>query len=476
MPGNKYDVLIIGSGPAGLVAAKVARGLGKRVLMIEKDKIGGQCTWTGCVPTKTIIAFAHRVAQQKKLKAIGMPIESVPNATCVLDHMRKIVQRVYATHTPEMLQKQGIEILQGAASFVDAHTVCIGDQLIRAEKIIIGTGSVSYVPNIPGLKDVPYLTNETFFDLPALPSSIIVLGAGPMGIEFANALHELGVRVTVVEAGSRILMREDAELSAELVEMMHAQGIEIHLDARAEGVVREDDQIKVRVRSRDAAFEVSAEALLVAIGRKPCIDNLNLAKAGIAFDAQGIKVGGTLRTTAKHIYAAGDCAGPYRFSHMAEYQASLATQNACLPFYKRKVAYQQIWVTFCTLEFAHLGMTEEEARATCGDSIIVLKKRYATLDRAITDDNTSGMMKIILNKKGYILGAHILGERAGELIHELAVIKQKGIRFDAVYAVVHAYPTYSELIWQLSKLYYVQRIRENVFVRLFGAIRNMIGR
>lgn len=328
---KKYDVLLIGSGPAGLVAAKVARGMGKQVLLVEKDKIGGQCTWTGCVPTKTMIAFAHRVAQQKKLVAIGMPVNAVPDAVCVLDHVRRTVQKVYRTHTPEMLASQGIDVVKGAAIFVDAHTVRIGEQLIHADKVIIGTGSVSFIPDIPGLKDVSYLTNENFFELSQLPSSIIVLGGGPMGIEFANALYELGVKVTVVEAGDRILSREDAELSADLLAMMRKQGIEMHVGTRAISVAQNNGQIDLRLRAGDREFVVTAAALLVAIGRKPNVEGLGLEKAGVAYNAQGISVDDTLRTTAKNMYAAGDCVGPYRFSHMAEYQASLAVQNACIP-------------------------------------------------------------------------------------------------------------------------------------------------
>jgi pyruvate/2-oxoglutarate dehydrogenase complex dihydrolipoamide dehydrogenase (E3) component len=476
MSGKKYGVLVIGGGPAGLVAAKVAHGLGKRTLLVEKDKLGGQCTWSGCVPTKTMIAFAHRVAQQKKLAAIGMPVEALPNPTCVLDHVRKTIQKIYTSHTPEALDGQGIDVLKGQAVFVDAHTVRVGDRLIHAEKIIIGTGSVSFIPDIPGLKEVPYLTNENFFDLPALPQSIIVLGGGPMGIEFANALHELGVRVILVETGARILSREDAELSAQLLSIMRKQGIDMHISTHAVSVARKDGQIELRVQSDNKKFFVSAEMLLVAIGRMPCIEGLELEKAGVKYSLQGIETDATLCTTTRNIYAAGDCVGPYRFSHTAEYQSSLAAQNACLPFFKRSVAYQRIWVTFCTLEFAHLGMTEEEARAACGDAVLIMKKKYATLDRAITDDNTEGMVKVILNKKGYILGVHILGERAGELIHELAVAKKSGIRFDKIYSIVHAYPTYSELIWQLSKQYYVQRIQEYPLVRLLNWLRAKFGR
>lgn len=466
-----YDLIIIGGGAAGLVAAKLARGLGKTVAIIEQAKLGGECTWNGCVPSKTLITIAAQIAATKKAAPFyAHPNNSAVNSTKIMAHIRAKRNEIYQTHTPEMLATFGIDVHFGHPTFIDSTSIQVDNKLFNATKFIIATGSRPFVPPIPGLETVPYLTNTSIFDLPALPKSMMILGGGPIGIEIACALNKLGVQVTIINKSPTILPKEDYELSNMLSNYLEADGIILRNSSETTSVQKLNGitcTLKTENITENDLPYVDAESLLIAAGRKPNIEHLNLEKLGVATTPQGITVNTKMQTTVPNIYACGDVVGPYQFSHMAEYQATIATQNAFIPLFKKQVNYNNvIWVTFSDPELATAGITEAQARAIHGNSIKIYSKKYASLDRAKIDEAERGMCKIICDKHGYILGAHILGARAGELIHEIQLGKYYNLRIWDFYKPIHAYPTYSELIWHIAKQAYVQKIQDNFFVKL----------
>jgi pyruvate/2-oxoglutarate dehydrogenase complex dihydrolipoamide dehydrogenase (E3) component len=471
-----WDVIVIGGGAAGLVASKFAAGAGKRVAIIEKYDLGGECTLRGCVPSKTLIRAAKVLHQASIMKRVGIDVEqkAVISLSPVMDHVRSVVARVYAGHGPGVLERQGVKVIMGEPHFRDRHRVEINGTTITAGAFIIATGSSPSVPPLPGIDRVPFHTNSTLFDIAAIPASMIILGGGPIGIEMAQAFHYLGTRVTVVEMEEQILAREDKELRDLLAGRLVSQGISLRTGERATELAYKEGEIKVMLQNQTGAqAAVEAEVLLVAVGRKANVQGLDLEAAGVEYSAKGIKTDRRLRTTANNIYACGDVVGPFQFSHMAEYQARIAARNALLPV-KTSADYDHyIWCTFSDPELAHAGLTEEEARKTHGNGIRIYKWRYGDIDRGKTESEDFGMSKIICDKSYRILGAHILGERAGELIHEAQIMKTLGVPFYKLDSIIHVYPAFSDIIRQPAKIARIERLRNNVFIKV---IRRLTGR
>jgi len=464
-----YDLIVIGGGPVGLVASKFALGIGKKVAIVEKNKLGGECTLTGCVPSKALIKAAEAAHTTKHLNKYGISSKqdiSLDTAH-VMNHVRSIVDQIYQTHTPKILETSGIDVIIGPARFKNNHEIMIDDKTISGNKIIIGTGSQPFIPPIEGIDTVAFLTNETLFDLETIPTSMIILGGGPIGLEMASAFNRLGCSVTLIEMNENILPREEHELSHILCETLIHEGVKILTSTKAVKVSSQSGVTISCIDSGNKPFDITGEKLLVATGRKPNTESLDLEKAEVRFNKRGIIVNNKLQTSQKNIYACGDVVGPYNFSHMAEYQAVAAARNALVPFFKKHINYDNVcWVTFTDPELASAGLTEKQAREKYGDSIRVYKKTYDSIDRARTDMQTIGLGKFICDKKGRILGAHILGPRAGELIHEIQLGKYYKIKFTDFYSVIHAYPTYSDIVWHAAKKAYVDRVKNNFFVRL----------
>jgi len=464
----EHDLLVIGGGAGGLTASKMAHGLGKRVALLEKtDRLGGECTWTGCIPSKALIKTAQVAYHAKQLDRYGLRSyqEISLDTSNVMPYARSIIQDDYQSYTPEKIRTLGIDVLFGNAKFLDTHQLQLDGRIITFNKAIITTGSHPFVPPIEGLDSVPYLTNENLFDLERLPKSMMILGGGAIGAEMASALNRLGVAVTMIEMNDRILSKEDPELVAMLTDTMLKEGVMIKTSMQAIKVEKNGDG--VRVIAKDGSGKqhaLHAEKLLVAVGRRPNIEGLGLEAIGVQTDKRGIVVNSMLQTTVKNIYAAGDVVGPYQFSHMAWYQAVVATRNAIVPFFKQTVNYTDvIWATFTAPELASAGLTEEQAREKYGDTITVYRKPYAEIDRAVTDRTKNGLAKFICDKKGYLIGIHILGARAGDIIHEAQVIKAFKKRFDSIHSVIHAYPTYAELTWHAAKAAYIERLENSFF-------------
>lgn len=439
---KKFDIIVIGGGAAGLVAAVAAGAFGAKTALIEKEKLGGECSWTGCIPSKTLLAaaeLAHKLRQSPWLDSgLSKGNKNLP-ANGAMEHVRStVLSAAKASKATALLKRYAVEVIIGSPVFVNKNTIHLEQEKYSARHYIICSGSSPAIPDIEGLEP-GYLTNQNIWDLPRVPKSLAIIGGGPIGVEMAQAFNRLGTRVELIQSRDRLLPRDDHELALELGRLLSAEGINIHFNRRVKEVKRTATGWRIRgVLENDKPLE--ADELLLASGRKANLEGLNLKAAGVNFSAGGIRVNDYMRTSVRNIWAAGDCTGRYQFSHIAEIEAKAAVMNALFPL-KRKVNYQGIpWATFTDPELAHLGLTEEEC---LGKSLKhkIYRQPFSGDDRAITEGSTDGMVKIIATPSGKIIGAHILGPRAGELINELVLARYKRIGLFELGQSVHVYPT-----------------------------------
>ena len=444
MPAREFDLVIVGAGSGGLTAAAFAAQLGARVALVEKNRIGGDCTWTGCVPSKALLKaakVAHEIRTSSRFGISANP-PAVEMAN-VRAYLRQAIEQVYQFESPEELQKRGIEVIQGAGCFIDAQTICVGEQLVRGRAFLLTTGARARIPSIEGLRDVPFLTYEQIFDNDRLPRSMIVIGGGPIGMEMAQAYQRLGAEVSVV--ADRLLPKDEPEAREVMRRVFEREGIRF-VWGRAKSVCKQNDEIVV---TTDGG-EVRGDLLLIACGRQPAVADLDLEKAGVAYSEKGIPVDARLRTNVKHIYAAGDVTGGYQFTHFAGWQAFQATRNALLPGSSSGLTDLVPWVTFTDPEVAHVGLTEEQARSRFGESVTVYRWEMTHTDRAICEDDRDGFIKLITKKDGSLLGATVVNARAGESITELIMAIKHGLKVSDLAGAIHAYPTYSTPVQQLT--------------------------
>lgn len=466
-----YDVVVIGAGIAGLAASVTANGLGKKVALVEKRRFGGNCSSFTCLPSKTLIrsGHVHRLIDQMERYGLSAPAEIAIGTDGVMPRIREVVQRAYEKDTPQTFEDIGIHAIEGEASFVDAHRITLNGHSISAHKFIIAAGTRPLVPPIPGLDDIEYLTNETVFQLDRLPKSLIVLGGGIDGLEFASAFGGLGIEVTIVEMASQLLGASDRELANLLLDRLQQEGTRILNGTKAVGFSRDGDYKVLTIERSDGTMgEVRAEAVLLTIGRKAELEGLSLDKAGIKYTPRGIVTNGKLQTSVSHIYACGDIVGPYQLASMAEYQGIIAATNALLPR-KEKVNYaNSVFVIFTEPTLGHVGLTEQQARQMYGDNIRVYRFDYAQVRRAFVDATEAGLAKFICDKRGKLLGAHILGEGAAEVIHEAQLLKASGKPLHWVHSVTHAYPTYAQaLMGRAGQLAYLDHMSGSFLVKEF---------
>lgn len=450
MGGKEYDVAVIGGGAGGLFAASGANAVGARTCIIEKKRLGGDCTWFGCVPSKAIVKSAQAAHKMKTLGEFGLGLrgDAALDTGAVMAHVRDVVGEISTHHPPELFEKRGIKIIIGAPKFLDAATVEVGGDRITARRFIICTGSHPAVPPIEGLGEIDYLTNENIFDLETPPASLIVLGGGPIGVELSQALNRLGTTIYLVEMRDRILPREDPELAGILEKRLAGEGINLLTGNKAVRFRERDGKVHLAVENGEGSTRaISADRVLVAVGRSPSLDGLSLESAGVEYTKKGISLNSYLQTTNRNIFACGDVASPYQFSHMAAYQAQICVRNALFrrPVWQ-KANYSNVpWATFTDPELAHLGMTEEEARRA-GGKIRVYTNGYGGSDRAVTDRETEGLLKVITDRKGRILGAHIVGAHASEIIQGFLIAKSLRIPLSRLASPIFIYPTLSELV------------------------------
>lgn len=442
---NNYDFVIIGAGAAGLIAARFAVRLGARVLLAERDRIGGDCTWTGCVPSKSLIRVAKAAHEIRSAERFGLQAASCTvDMSRVREYVQRKVQEIYEPTSPEALGREGIDVALGPAAFENARTLRIGERSVVGRRFLVCTGATPVMPAIAGLEKTPHCTYHNIFDLFHLPASLTIVGGGPLGMELAQAFQRLGSQVTIL--ASRLLPHDDPDAARILQRVFEREGVQ-WLRGRAIEVRQKSLGIVV---SSDAGGEAHAETILVAAGRRPNVEGLGLDRAGVAHSARGISVDDRLRTNVPHIYAAGDVLGGEQFSHVAGWQAFEATRNALLPGSSSGRVNPMAWVTFTDPEVAQVGLTEKAAREQLGETITVTKWDIARVDRAKCDDDEDGFIKLVSNRRGVLIGATIVASRAGEMSGELSLAIAKGLSVGDVATAVHAYPTYATALQQMA--------------------------
>ncbi len=453
-----YDLIVIGGGSAGLVAAGGAATLGARVALIEKNALGGDCLYTGCVPSKTLIKsakFAHQARDAEKYgfqelepKFLGDSFASITN------RVQSVIEVIERHDAPEVFEKMGVEVVFGTPRFLSKNQVEVAvkgsdeKRVIKAKRFCISTGSRPFAPPIEGLREAGFITNEEIFHLQELPKRLIVFGAGAIGMELGQSFARFGSKVTIVEMGERILSKEDEEVSALMEKILKTENLEILTRTKAVKVHKNENGEKVvTVEADSKTFEIEADEILAAVGRLPNLDGLNLEKAGVEYDKKRIKTDDYLQTSNKNIFAAGDVTAHFQFTHTADYEAQIVIQNAFVPFpFKKKTDFRVVpWATFTEPEIGRVGMTETEAREKFGGDVKIYKVSFTENDRAQTESSTTGFAKIV-TRKGKIVGATLVGEHAGELIHEFVWAMKENLKVSELNKIIRVYPTLAKIV------------------------------
>ncbi len=450
----KTDICIIGAGSGGLAVAAGAAQIGADTVLIEKGLMGGDCLNYGCVPSKALLAAAHTAQSWRDAGAFGMRNSGEPEIdfAAVNDHVRGVIGAIAPHDSVERFEGLGVRVIQAAARFTGPTSVEAGGLRIDARRIVVATGSSALVPPVPGLDAVPFLTNETIFDLRDRPEHLIIMGGGPIGMEMAQAHRRLGCRVTVVEM-FKALGRDDPDLAAIVLGRVRDEGVEILEETKVVSVATDDRGVAVTVERDGETRQVTGSHLLVAAGRRANVDGLGLEAAGIAYSPKGIDVDRRLRTSNRKVFAIGDVAGGYQFTHVAGYHAGIVIRNALFRL-PAKTDYRAVpWVTYTDPELAQVGKTEAEAKGE-DSSAKVVSWSFAGNDRAQAERRTEGLAKVITDRRGVVIGASIAGLHAGELLQPWILAIQRRLKIGAMAGIIAPYPTLGEVNKRLAGEYY----------------------
>lgn len=470
----EYDLVVIGGGSAGLLAAGVAAALKAKVALIERDRLGGDCLWYGCVPSKSLI-HASRVAYEVKHASrfgIYCKYPEIDFAKAI-GHVQGVISTIQPHDSPERFEKLGVEVIFGNGKFIDRKTFEVNNRQLKARAFMISTGSRPAKLPISGLEEAGYITNEEVFSITERPDSLAIIGGGPIGCELGQAFSRLGSNVTIIASRDRLLSKEDPEAVEVIHKQFVSEGINFLLNTKVERVEVVDGKKYIYAGKE----KIAADEILVAAGRQPNVESLNLDAAGVKMGKKGIEVNSKLQTSNKRIYACGDVIGGYQFTHVAGYQANVALKNALfLPIFK---ADNRVipWATFTDPELARVGLTEQEARERFGNDIYVVKQEFADVDRAQAEAATEGFAKIITRRNGEILGAHLVGAAAGELIHEIILAMSHKLKISAL-GGIHIYPTLAEVnskaAFAFTRENYEKNYRlQNLLKKVFPVLRRL---
>jgi len=450
----RYDLVVIGGGTAGLVAAVGAAGQSARVLLAERDRTGGDCLWRGCVPSKALLTVAEHAHIARSSDHLGVHAGEVRvDLAEAMAHVKQAIATIEPHDSPERLRREGVEVVHGTARFVGPDRIEVDGRQVRFRRAMIATGASPVIPPIPGLADARPLTSDSVWGLTELPRRLVVLGAGPIGAELGQAFARLGAEVTLVEMADRILPREEPEASAVVAARLSDEGIDVRAGTKAVAVEEGARGKVLRVEPTDggvpsdgepAAGTVGFDEILVAVGRAPVTAGLGLDAAGVGLTPGGaVEVDDRLRTSNPRIFAGGDATMLLPFTHVAATHGATVVQNASFGL-RATVDHERIpWVTFTDPEVARIGLSTDEARARYGDAITVRTSRHTGLDRAITSGRIEGFARLVGDPKGRIVGATIVGPRAGEGIGEVAAWMAGGAKLDRITRTTHAYPTWN---------------------------------
>lgn len=457
----KTDILVIGAGSGGLSIAAGASQMGAKVVLLEGHKMGGDCLNYGCVPSKALLASAKQAQAMRTGKKYGVsPARPEVSYGAAKDHVHEVIETIAPVDSQERFEGFGVHVIREFGKFISPTEVQAGDNVITARRIVIATGSRPFVPPIPGVDSVPYETNETIFDLRDQPEHLIIIGGGPIGMEMAQAHVRLGSKVTVLE-GAKALGKDDPELAAIALERLRAEGIDIIEGALAEKI--EGSAGKITIHTKDGqTFQGSH--LLMAVGRTPNVDKLDLEKAGIDYDRSGLKVDASLRTTNKRVYGVGDVASKLQFTHVAGYQAGVLVRQIVLGMPAKNREDHIPWATYTDPEIAQVGLTEAQAREQYGEKLFVARYAFHENDRLIAEGKTTGLIKVMV-VKGKPIGASIVGAQAGELIGMWAMAIANGLKMSAIANTVLPYPTVSEVNKRAASAYFTPKLFENPWVK-----------
>ncbi|MFQ5785307.1 MAG: dihydrolipoyl dehydrogenase family protein [Alphaproteobacteria bacterium] len=468
----RVDVCVIGGGSGGLTVAAGASQMGAETALVERGRMGGDCLNYGCVPSKSLLAAAHAAERMRRSGRFGVVgADPAVDFTRVHDHVRDVIDSIAPQDSVERFEGLGVHVIAAQARFVAPDVVEAGETSIRARRFVVATGSRPMIPPVPGLDGVPFLTNETVFDATEAPGHLIVIGGGPIGVELAQAHRRLGPRVTLIEMFT-LLRNDDPELAAVVRGRLRAEGVAIEEGAQVVRVERDGNGVVVIVAEEGAERRIEGSHLLIAVGRAANVDDLGLDAAGIAHTPKGITVDARLRTTNRRVFAIGDVAGPYAFTHTAGYQAGIVLRNVLFRL-PAKVDYRALpWVTFTDPELAQVGLTEATAREAAGD-IRVLRWPFAENDRARAERETDGLVKVVTTARGRILGAGIVGPGAGELIQPWELAIRSKLKIGALAGLIVPYPTFAEVNKRAAGSFYTPKLfseRTRKLVRLLARL------
>jgi pyruvate/2-oxoglutarate dehydrogenase complex dihydrolipoamide dehydrogenase (E3) component len=461
MASYDFDIGVLGGGSAGLTVAAGSAQLGAKTLLIDKDgRLGGDCLHFGCIPSKTLIRTAHVYHLMKRATDFGLPdVELKPiefkDVSC---RIKSVISKIQKHDSVERFCGLGARVEFGEPAFIDEHSVRLSGQTYSAKNWVIATGSSPLIPQVKGLDATPYLTNREIFYLERLPSSLIIFGGGPIGIEMAQAFNRLGTQVVVIQRSGQILPKEDGDMAVQVMDVLKTEGVRFYLNTSIVSARDLGREREVVIRTGEGTtVTLKAETILVATGRKPNIEGLGLDKIGVAFDDKGIKVDERMRTAQTHIYAAGDVNGGYLFTHAAGYEAGIVVTNAIFHL-PRKADYTFLpWCTYTDPELASIGMNETAAKKA-GIAYSLWTEEFRANDRSLAEAEETGKIKMILNEKEMPIGVQIFGPRAGELVCEWVAALNGGVKLSRLLSAVHPYPTIGEINKKVAANFFSQKI------------------